>query len=329
MINFNLPRKQLGFFPTPITEMKRLTKTLAGPRLFLKRDDMTGLAFGGNKTRKLEFLIGDALSKGCDTIITGGAEQSNHCRQTAAACAASGLECHLVLGGSEPDFSKGNLLLDKLFGAKIHWDGEYRKGEKIPKISEELYQSGRKPYIIPYGGSNTIGVAGYIEAVREIKLQLTEMNQKISHIVFASSSGGTHAGLVLGKYIYSQDFKLIGIEIDKAEYEGLSYPDHLLKLANSAAVFFGVENSFSQKDFILRNEYLGGGYGVVGELEKDSIKLLARTEGIIVDPVYTGRAFGALVDMIRRDEFTSNDTVLFWHTGGTPSIFSYGNEIFY
>ncbi len=327
MINFDLPRKQLGFFPTPVTELQRLSKTLGGPRIFIKRDDMTGLAFGGNKTRKLEYLIGDALSKGCDTIITGGAEQSNHCRQTAAACAVSGLECHLVLGGSDPDISKGNLLLDKLFNAKIHWDEKYRKGENIPQISEELFQLGKKPYIIPYGGSNNIGVVGYIEAVNEIKTQLSEMNVKISHIVFASSSGGTHAGLVLGKFVYEQKFDLIGIEIDKAEYEGLSYPDHLLKLANSSAELFGIECHFAKNDFILKDKYLGGGYGVVGELEKDAIKLLARTEGILVDPVYTGRTFGALVDIVKRGEFTSNDTILFWHTGGTPSIFSYAEKI--
>lgn len=327
MINIDLPKKQLGFFPTPVTEMKRLTKALGGPRIFIKRDDLTGLAFGGNKTRKLEFLIGDALSKQCDTVITGGAEQSNHCRQTAAACALSGLECHLVLGGSEPDIPKGNLLLDKLFGAKIHWDVECRKGEKIPQISEELIRLGRKPYIIPYGGSNEIGVLGFIEAINELKTQLSEMNENISHVVFSSSSGGTHTGLVLGKYVYEQKFDLIGIEIDKAEYEGLTYSDHLLKLANSSAKFLGIDHTFTKNDFTLRNEYLGDGYGVVGELEKRAIKLLAETEGILVDPVYTGRTFGALIDMIEHGEFNNTDTVLFWHTGGTPSIFSYAEEI--
>lgn len=328
MKKIDLPKRQLGFFPTPITELQQLSKKLCGPRIFIKRDDLTGLAFGGNKTRKLEYLIGDALSKGCDTIISGGAEQSNHCRQTAAACAMSGLECHLVLGGFEPEIPKGNLLLDKLFGAKIHWDGEYRKGEKIPKIAEDLSRLGRKPYIIPYGGSNTIGVAGYIEAVNEIKSQLSEMKINISHVVFASSSGGTHAGLALGKFIYEQQFELIGIKIDKAEYEGLTYPDHLLQLANSSAELFGVEHIFTEKDFILIGEYLGGGYGVMGNLEKDAIKLLAETEGIIVDPVYTGRAFGALVDMIKNGAFNPQETVLFWHTGGSPSVFNYSAEIF-
>ncbi|PKL82467.1 MAG: D-cysteine desulfhydrase family protein [Ignavibacteriae bacterium HGW-Ignavibacteriae-3] len=323
----DFPRKQVGFFPTPVTELKRLTEKLHGPKIFIKRDDLTGLAFGGNKTRKLEFFIGDALSKGCDTIITGGAEQSNHCRQTAAACAVSGLECHLVLGGSEPEIPQGNLLLDKLLGAHIHWDSKFRKGEMIPQISKELTLQGKKPYPVPYGGSNEIGVLGFVEAIKELKLQLSGMNEKISHVVFASSSGGTHAGLVLGKYLFEQKFDLIGIEIDKAEYEGLSYPDHLLKLTNAGAKFLGIDCAFTKNDFILRNEYLGGGYGVIGDLEKKAIKLLAETEGIIVDPVYTGRAFGALIDLIEKGEFASEDKVLFWHTGGSPSIFSYAEDL--
>lgn len=327
MINMSFPRKQLGFFPTPVTELKRLAEKLRGPRIFIKRDDLTGLAFGGNKTRKLEFFIGDALSKECDTIITGGAAQSNHCRQTAAACAVSGLECHLVLGGSEPEIPQGNLLLDKLLGAHIHWDSKFRKGEMIPGISEELILQGKKPYPVPYGGSNEIGVLGFVEAVNELKIQLIEMNESISHIVFASSSGGTHAGLLLGKHIYDQKFELIGIEIDKAEYEGLSYPDHLFKLANSSAKLFEVNRTFTKNDFILKSEYLGGGYGVIGELEKRAIKLLAETEGIIVDPVYTGRAFGALIDLIEKGKFSSDDKVLFWHTGGSPSIFSYAENL--
>ncbi|MHB8929767.1 MAG: D-cysteine desulfhydrase family protein [Melioribacteraceae bacterium] len=327
MKKIDMPRKKIGFFPTPITELIQLSKKLGGPKIFIKRDDLTGLAFGGNKIRKLEFLIGDAISKGCDTIVTGGAEQSNHCRQTAAACALSGLECHLVLGGSEPELPKGNFLLDKLFAANIHWTGTFRKGEKIPQITEELIRLGKKPYIIPYGGSNEIGVVGFVEAVNELKTQLEEMNEKISHVVFASSSGGTHAGLVLGKYIYNQNYILIGVEIDKEEFGNLVYSDHLLNLTNSSAKFWGIDHTFTKNDLILKNEYLGEGYGVVGELEKNAIKLLAETEGILVDPVYTGRAFGALVDMIKRGEFNNSDAILFWHTGGSPSIFSSAEKI--
>ena len=150
MVRFE--RKQLGFFPTPISELPNLRQRLGGPCLMIKRDDLSGLAFGGNKTRKLEYLIGDAFAQGCDTVITGGAEQSNHCRQTAAACAVCGLECHLVLGGSEPATLQGNILLDHLFGAHTHWSGEFRKGETIPKLMDELKKRGRRPYVIPYGG---------------------------------------------------------------------------------------------------------------------------------------------------------------------------------
>ena len=164
----------------------------------MKRDDHTGLALGGNKTRKLEFLVGEALEQGCDTLITGGAIQSNHCRQTAAAAAASGLLCHLVLGGSPPDILHGNLLLDYLRGAHIHWSGEFRKGETIPEIAEHLEQEGRKPYVIPYGGSNTTGAAAFVYAAAELQAQLTELAIEVSHVFFASSSGGTQAGLVLG-----------------------------------------------------------------------------------------------------------------------------------
>ena len=198
MIHIDWPKKRLGFFPTPLVELYRLSETLHGPRIFMKRDDQTGLAFGGNKTRKLELLIGEALEKGCDTLITGGAAQSNHCRQTAAAAAASGLSCRLVLGGHAPDTLEGNLLLDDLLGADIHWAGEFRKGETIPEVFEQLVKEGRKPYVIPYGGSNATGAAGFVHAAAELQDQLDELNVEITHVLFASSSGGTQAGLVLG-----------------------------------------------------------------------------------------------------------------------------------
>jgi L-cysteate sulfo-lyase len=315
-------RQLLGFFPTPITELVKLARELRGPRIFIKRDDLSGLALGGNKVRKLEFLIGDALAQGCDTVITGGAEQSNHCRQTAAACAACGLECHLVLGGTEPEVFKGNLLLDRIFGAQIHWSGQFRKGEKIPELCEKLRQSGRNPYIVPYGGSNEIGALGFIEATREFKEQVSDLGVSPSQIVFASSSGGTHAGLVVGKSIYGGDYTLIGIEIDKGESGEGSFRSHVEQLVNRTAALAGVEIPNVPAEVILRNEYTGGGYAVVGDLEREAIDLLARTEGILLDPVYTGRAFGGLLDMIRRGVFSANDTVMFWHTGGSPALFA-------
>ncbi len=322
-----LPRHSLGFFPTPLMPLPRLTKRLSGPRIFMKRDDLTGLALGGNKTRKLEFLVGEALAQGCDTLITGGAAQSNHCRQTAAAAAASGLSCHLVLGGEPPSIPDGNLLLDQLFGAVIHWTGELRKGEKIPEIAESLRSAGRKPYVVPYGGSTTTGAAGFVEAVRELGQQLSQLGESITHVVFASSSGGTQAGLMVGKSLFGLDCELIGIAIDKGASGDVPFAEHVLRLANATAERLGVPHRFSASDVILREDYLGQGYGVVGELERRAIRLVAQTEGILLDPVYTGRAMGGLIDMIARGELSREHSVLFWHTGGTPALFPYAGDL--
>jgi len=288
----------------------------------MKRDDLTGLAMGGNKTRKLEFLVGAALAQGCDTLITGGAAQSNHCRQTAAAAAMCGMACHLVLGGHAPAILTGNLLLDQLFGATIHWSGDFRKGEDIPVIAEKLRCIGSKPYVIPYGGSNPLGATGFVEAVRELDVQLAASGESITHVVFPSSSGGTHAGLLLGTHLFAPSFHLIGIGIDKGEAGEEPFVEHLVNLTNATAEFLGVDNTFNMTDVIIRDEYLGEGYGVVGALERNAIRLLAETEGILVDPVYTGRALGAQIDMIAHQEFLPTDTVLFWHTGGTPALFA-------
>jgi D-cysteine desulfhydrase len=327
MDSAKIPKKNLGFFPTPLIELENISNRLSGPKILMKRDDLTGLAFGGNKTRKLEYLVGDAIQKGCDTLITGGALQSNHCRQTAAAAAASGLSCHLALGGEAPQNYSGNILVDKILGAAIHWTGEFRKGEKIPEIAEQLINLGKKPYIIPYGGSNELGAVGFIEAVLELKLQLDAINKKIDAIVFASSSGGTHTGLLLGNKIYHLNAKIYGIKIDKAEYENMEYEIFLPILINRTKKLFDIDQEVTDADIILDGNYLGGGYGVIGDMEKRAIKLLAETEGILVDPVYTGRAFGAMIDLIEKKYFSKNETILFWHTGGTPSIFSYGDEL--
>jgi L-cysteate sulfo-lyase len=328
MINLKkFHHKSLGFFPTPITELSNFSRKLGGPRILIKRDDLTGLALGGNKTRKLEFLIGDAISHSCDTIITGGAEQSNHCRQTAAAAAACGLECHLVLGGKEPKELQGNILLDRILGANIHWTGEYRKGEKIPEIVENLISAGRKPYVIPYGGSNEIGSLGFVNAVDELNIQIKEKNLAISDIVFASSSGGTQAGLVVGRAITKSSYNIIGIEIDKGETGDILFRSYIKTIIQKASQLLEIEIQNLDSEIVLKNEYIGEGYAVVGDLEREAIDLLAQTEGIIVDPVYTGRALGGLIDMIRSKQFTSKDCVLFWHTGGTPAVFSYSQKL--
>ncbi|MEW8270156.1 MAG: pyridoxal-phosphate dependent enzyme, partial [Candidatus Thiodiazotropha taylori] len=189
----------LGLFPTPITKLSRLSALLNGPQIFMKRDDLSGLALGGNKTRKLEYLFHDAITKGCDTVVTAGAAQSNHCRQTAAAAVLLHKGCHLVLGGEPHDRVNGNLLLDKLFGSRLHWCGAHRKGENIPEIVENLKREGSQPYVIPYGGSNEIGAYGFVHAMAELEMQLD--TSAITHIVFASSSGGTHAGMMLGRVL--------------------------------------------------------------------------------------------------------------------------------
>ena len=241
----DFPRRRIAFLPTPLVEAPRLAAAMRtdghGPRIFVKRDDQTGLATGGNKARKLEFLIGDAIDRGCDTLITGGAAQSNHCRQTAAAAAACGLDCRLVLGGEEPPRPDGNLLLDMILGAGIHWAGEHRKGEDMPQIAEKLRKAGHRPYIIPYGGSNPRGALGFAEAVRELGAQLAATGITPSRIVFASSSGGTQAGLMVGSRLFSlegsegQPPELCAICIDKAAEDGIDFADRVLALANETA----------------------------------------------------------------------------------------------
>jgi D-cysteine desulfhydrase family pyridoxal phosphate-dependent enzyme len=325
-IEETLPRCRLGFFPTPLSEMKRLSRHLGGPHLWIKRDDLAGLALGGNKTRKLEFLMAEALAQGCDVVITAGAAQSNHCRQTAAAAAAMGLVCHLALGGAPPDVLNGNLLLDDLLGANIHWCGKLRKGEGLARIERELRSRGLRPYVIPYGGSNPVGAAGFAAAMVELDAQLTERGTRADAIVFASSSGGTHAGLLVGKSMTNNAARIIGIAIDKQEIGEGPFDGYIAGLANQTAELLGVSAKHRTADVVLETDYFGAGYGVVGDLERSAIRLMAEYEGILLDPVYTGRAFGALVDLIRNGEFGSDEQVIFWHTGGSPALFSYAES---
>ena len=327
MLFDSLPRKILGFYPTPVVELERLSTYLDGPRLLMKRDDLTGLGMGGNKVRKLEYLIGAAIDQGADCVITGGARQSNHCRQTAAAAAVAGLECHLALGGEEPDELTGNLLLNHLFKAHIHWCGEDRKGERIPAICQNLTDQGKRPYVIPYGGSNIIGAAGFINGIKELDAQLRASGTTVSHIVFASSSGGTHAGLQVGSMLFNSRVRMVGICIDKEELEGMVFDEFLLKLLNETRTYFEIDGSYTHDDVTLIPDYTGEGYGILGKREREAIELTASLEGILLDPVYTGRAMGGMIDLVRKGYFASQDTVLFWHTGGTPAIFAYGSEL--
>lgn len=324
---FSLPPISLGFFPTPLTPLEKLGRLAGGSELFIKRDDLSGLALGGNKTRKLEFILAQALAEGADTLITAGAAQSNHCRQTAAAAARLQLECHLVLGGSEPAACNGNLLLDRIFGCHIHWAGNHRKGEDIPQIAEQLKQAGRKPFVVPYGGSNELGALGFVNAMYELDKQMKALSTEFSHIVFASSSGGTQAGLMLGRKMLGASCQLIGINIDKDETAEQSFAQQIISLAQSTAEFIGLDFSFSHQDLLLDSNYIGEGYGVIGEREREAIQLVARGEGILLDPVYTGRAMAGLLDMIRQGRLSKSDRVLFWHTGGAPALFAYADEL--
>lgn len=317
-----IPRLAFAHLPTSIEELPRLSKELGGPQILVKRDDQTGLAFGGNKTRKLEFLVAEALEQGARMLITGGALQSNHCRQTAAAAARFGLECTLVLNGMREQPS-ANLLLDQLFGAEILTieDRAYRD-----LILQETYDKaiadGKKPYLVPYGGSSPTGALGYAFAMREF----VEQNVHADWIVFGTSSGGTHAGLVLGQRVFGYKGKVLGISIDE--------PEDWLKrrvsaLASDVSQKLGARIDFTGEDVLADDEYCKAGYGVLTDAEREAVKLFARLEGLLLDPVYTGRAAAGMIDLIRKDYFRRDETILFWHTGGTPALFAdnYANQI--
>ena len=323
----SLPRFPLAQLPTPVEELKRLSRELGGPELWIKRDDQTGLALGGNKTRKLEFLVGQALAQGADTLITAGAVQSNHCRQTAAAAAKAGLKCELILNGKQPEVPNGNLLLNELLGARLHWIDRSQRAAKFEELSEQLRAQGREPYIIPVGGSNGVGATGYVVAMIELVDQLRVSGKKIDHLLFGSSSGGTQAGIVLGARVAGFNGTLHGLSIDKNDPELNEYEIEVAQIANECAEYIGSEVRLTKDDVKVVYGYKGEGYGVVGDLECEAIRLLARTEGIVLDPVYAGRAFGALVDLIRKGVFRRGETVLFWHTGGSPALFAYAEAL--
>ena len=310
------PRLRFAHLPTPIEALSSLTAQLDGPDLYVKRDDQTGLAFGGNKTRKLEFLIADAQARHADLLITGGAAQSNHCRQTAAAAARFGLACTLVLAGDSPQNASANLLLDQLLGANIVWCPPHARDETMARVMTEAQAAGHTPYLIPYGGSNEIGALGYVYAMKELMAQTLHPDW----IVIASSSGGTQAGLTVGAKLFGYEGKILGISIDKPEVE-LSR-DIIAALATRTARHLGKSLHFIESDVLTTDNYLGGGYGVLGKPEIEAIRLFARTEGLLLDPVYTGRAAAGLLDLIEQNLFQPNEKVLFWHTGGTPALFA-------
>ena len=310
-----LPKLDFAHLPTPVEVLPRLSAQLNGPQIFIKRDDQTGLAFGGNKTRKLEYLLADAQAQGADTLITGGAVQSNHCRQTAAAAARNGFACTLVLTGDKPPKPSGNNFLDLFLGAQIVWAGGADRDLVLQQTYEQTQSEGRKPYLIPYGGSNPIGAMGYVYALKE----MLEQVDNLDWIVFPSSSGGTHAGLALGGRMFNFKGKILGISIDNPAFE---LSEKVARLAEETAQGLGIEQSFKPQDILVNDDYLGGGYGVMGEPEVEALTMFARSEGMLLDPVYTGRAAAGLIDLIRREIITAHQKVLFWHTGGSPAIFA-------
>ncbi|MGA7193569.1 MAG: D-cysteine desulfhydrase family protein [Anaerolineales bacterium] len=319
----NISRVRFAHLPTPVEELPRLSATLGGPRILVKRDDQTGLAFGGNKTRKLEFLVAEAQEQGAKMMISAGAVQSNHCRQTAAAAAKFGFECILVLTGEFPDQPSANLLLDKLFGAKIINVPDRADRDRVLKETfEKAVAEGKKPYLVPYGGSSTTGAMGYTFAMEEFMKQ----NVQADWIVFGTSSGGTHAGLVLGQRVFGYKGKVLGISIDESE-EWLK--THISALASDASERLGKRINFMPDDVLATDQYCKAGYGVLTDAEREAVRLFASTEGLLLDPVYTGRAAAGLIDLIRKGFFKKDETILFWHTGGQPALFAekYSNQI--
>lgn len=317
-------RVSIAYLPTPIDRLDRLSKHLGGPELWIKRDDQTGLATGGNKTRKLEFLVADALLQGADHLVTTGAPQSNHCRQTAAAAARFGLGCSLVLRGKKPEFVTGNLLLDELFGAHVYWSDGGDCNALFAKVVTDLKAIGRRPYAIPLGGSNVIGATSYVLAMQELMSQLAAGKLNFDFIVFATSSGGTQAGLVLGAQVYGFRGSLLGISVD---HPTETLQTQVAALATATATHLGLE-TISVADLIqVNDDYLGEGYAQVGETEREAIRMVAQLEGILLDPVYTGRAMGGLIDLIRWGAFTRRQRVLFWHTGGAASLPAFADKL--
>jgi D-cysteine desulfhydrase family pyridoxal phosphate-dependent enzyme len=310
-----IPRIKFAHLPTPIEPLPRLTDVLGGPRLLVKRDDLTGLAFGGNKTRKLEFLVAEAQAQGADTLVTAGALQSNHCRQTAAAAAKFGFKCTLVLVGKPPDHASANLLLDEIFGAQIVWIEQSHREIALVETFADLSEKGLKPYLVPYGGSSPTGALGYVYAMEEL------ISQKVNPdwIVFGSSSGGTHAGLVVGARQFGFKGKVLGISID--ERQGV-LKERVAKLASETSERLGSRNEFVPDEVLVNDDYSTPGYGVLTSAEVAAISIFAKKEGLLLDPVYTGRAATGLIDLVRMSFFKKEDTVLFWHTGGQPALFA-------
>jgi L-cysteate sulfo-lyase len=316
------PRVQLGHLPTPLEYLDRFSESLGGPRIWIKRDDCTGLATGGNKTRKLEFLLADAIAQSCDTVITYGAVQSNHARQTAAACARLGLDCHLVLSRlvdwhDDSYESAGNIQLDRLFNASIEFVDPAQAATIATSRMTKLKREGRRVYSIPPGGSNEVGALGYAVCAQEICQQAHALGFAPDLVIHASSSGGTHAGLAIG--MTQTSARIVGINV--------SEPNEQLALERTKTLALATRDRFAAHAPIprveLRHEFLGPAYGIPTPETIAAIRALARLEGIVTDPVYSGKALAALISMIEKRELDGGKNVVFVHTGGVGSLSAY------
>jgi L-cysteate sulfo-lyase len=328
------PRIRLGHLPTPLEPMENLSRHLAGPdggpNLWIKRDDCTGLSTGGNKTRKLEYLMADALAQGADTVLTQGATQSNHARQTAAAAAKLGLACHILLedrtGHTDDAYTQsGNVLLDRLHGATIaRYPGGTDMQAQMETLAAELRAAGRKPYVIPGGGSNAVGALGYVNAALELVAQAADIGLRIDHVVHATGSSGTQAGLVAGLVALNSGIPVLGIGV-RAPRE--KQEANVLALAEKVATHLGLPGIVKAEHVVANCDYVGQGYGIPTEGMVAAVKLLAEKEGILLDPVYSGKGMAGLIDLVRKGHFKKDENVVFLHTGGAVGLFAYPDAL--
>jgi D-cysteine desulfhydrase len=320
------PRRRYTPGPTPIEHLPRLTEALGGPQIYMKRDDMLGLAGGGNKTRKLEFLMADALAQGANIVITCGAVQSNHCRLTLAACAKEGLECHLVLEERVPSSyapeASGNNFLFRLLGVRglTVVPAGTNMEEAMAAVAARLRSEGLRPYVIPGGGSNEIGALGYMACADEILAQSLDMGVAFDAVLCASGSGGTHSGLLCGMWGSNARVPVIGINVrqPKARQEEV-----IFNLANRERQYVGIDAEIPRSAVVCFDEYVGPGYSLPTPEMVDAVELTARTESILLDPVYTGKAMAGLIGLVRSGHFDRDANVLFVHTGGAPALYAY------
>ncbi len=331
------PRFRLAALPTPLHELHNLRRELGGqkrsPRILIKRDDLTGLAMGGNKARKLEFLVGDALREGATVLVTSGAAQSNHARMTAAAARVAGLKITLVLTkNSDSPAVQGNLFLDRLFGAEIHWIDENpnplfatgaEEAAKIAEVMADLERRGDRPYLIPIGGSSPRGSFGYVTGTLELVTQLFQNGEAPSRLYYPNGSRGTQAGLALGAKMYSAPYKIYGIAVSGGEPEKTQ---RALRIAGEAAQILGATSNVTAQDLINDEGYIGPGYGIATPGCLEAISLMAGCEGILLDPVYTAKAMAGMIDHIRSGDIDPSETVVFLHTGGTPALFAHVDD---